>query len=334
MKSVSQRDLADLLKVNVSTISRALKGSPGVSPELRQKIIRLAKEKGYHPNPFAISLRYDTTNTIGVIVPDLGFSHFAHIIKSIEYEARKAGYLCIISDTDEKYKNEKACIELLLNLHVDGIIMCPSQETTDLSYLEDIKSNHIPVVLFDRVADIPISSIAINDINTARNATLHLINGGARRIAFLGGPNEMKQTADRKHGYLEALREKGIPIRKELVKCGYATFNSGLSDTLKLLDLPEPPDAILAVHGLLTSAAFKAAISRGLRIPEDIAIAGFMSDWVSDSYQPRITFIKQNLREIGRKAFSLLQEQISGDDSVRHQIINARLEIRESTRKV
>jgi len=333
MKNISQRDLAKILKVNVSTISRALKGLPGVSQELRQKILRLAKEKGYRPNPFAISLRYDTTNTIGVIVPDLSFSHFAHIIKSIEAEARKAGYLCIISDTDEKNKTEKACIDLLVNLHVDGIIICPSQESTDLSFLERLKAS-IPIVIFDRVADISVSTIAINDIATARNATLHLINGGARRIAFLGGPNEMKQTVDRKHGYLQALRERGIPIRKELVKCGYASFNSGLSDTLKLLELPEPPDAILAVHGLLTGAAFKAVTSRGLRIPEDVAIVGFMSDWVSDNYQPRITFIKQNLREIGRRAFCLLKEQIDGDDTVHHQVLNARLEIRESTRKV
>ncbi len=334
MKNISQRDLAKILKVNASTISRALKGSPGVSPDLRQKILRLAKEYGYRPNPFAMSLRYDKTNTIGVIVPDLAFSHFAHIIKHIEAEARKAGYMCIISDTDEKYKNEKACIELMVNFHVDGIIFCPSQETTDYTHLENVRDSHIPVVLFDRSLDADFSSIAINDTATARDATLHLINGGARRIAFLGGPNDMKQIADRKHGYLEALRERGIPICKELVKCNYATFNSGLSDTLELLDLPEPPDAILAVHGLLAGAAINAVKSRGLRIPEDVAIIGFMSDWVSDNYNPRVTFIKQNLKEIGRRAFFLLKEQLNGDHSVVHQVINARLEIRDSTRKI
>ncbi len=331
-KKISQRDMAKLLNVNVSTISRALKGSAGVSPELRQKIMDLAKEYGYRPNPFAISLRYNTTRTIGVIVPDLSFSHFAQMIKSIEASARKAGYMCIVTDTDDKYENEVACIEVLENLHVEGIAICISQETQDFSHLERLKENHIPIVLFDRTADADFSSVAINDIATARQATLHLIDDGARRIAFLGGPNRMKQTMDRKHGYIEALRERDIPIRKELVKCNFANFNSGLSDTLELLDMPERPDAIIAAHGLLTSAAFQASLSQGLHIPDELEIVGYISDWVSDSYQPRLTFVKQNLKEIGRKTFQLLQKQIEGDESIQHLVIKAHLEVRESTK--
>ena len=90
----------------------------------------------------------------------------------------------------------------------------------------------------------------------------------------------MKQTVDRKHGYLAALRERGFAIRKELVKCGNVSFNSGLSDTLELLNMPEPPDAILAGHGLLTISAFQAVISKGIRVPDDLTFIGFMSDWV------------------------------------------------------
>lgn len=334
MKRMSQRDLARMLGVNASTISRALKGENGVSADLRQKILQLAEEHGYRPNPFAMSLRYDTTRTIGVIVPDLAFSHFAHIVKHIEAEARKAGYMCIISDSNEHYETEVACVELLENLHVDGIIMCLSQETVDLSHLTRLKEAHIPVTLFDRTAEVDFPSVTINDIATAKQMTLHLIDGGARNIAFLGGPNHMKQTADRKHGYLEALRERGLPIRKELVRCTYATFNSGLSDTIDLLNLPKPPDAILATYGLLVGSAFQAILSQGLRIPEDIAIAGYMSDWVSEMNRPRVTFIKQNLREIGRQAFRMLYDQMEGGTSVQQLIINAHLEIRDSTRKI
>ena len=325
--------MARILGVNVSTISRALKGLDGVSPALKQKILKLAEECGYRPNPFAMSLRYDTTRTIGVIVPDLSFYHFSHIVKSIEAEARKAGYMFIITDSNESYKDEVACVELLENLHVDGILICVSQETTDFDHLKRLKEAHIPVVLFDRTADIDFSSVTINDVATTRELTLHLIDGGAKRIAFLGGPNHMKQTADRKHGYLSALRERGITIRKELVKCGLVNVNSGLKDTLDLLDLPEPPDAILATHGLLTGSSFQTVISRGLRIPDDVAVAGFMSDWVSGMYTPRITCIKQNLKEIGRKSFSMLHDQMEGDISVTHLTINAHIEIRESTKK-
>jgi len=331
-KSVSQRDIAKMLNINVSTVSRALKGLPGVSPALRQEIMHLAERKGYRPNPFAMSLRYDTTHTIGIIVPDMSFSHYSHIVKWIEAEARKAGYMCIITDSGETYKGEVACVELLENLHVEGIIMGLSQETSDFSHLKRLKETHVPTVLFDRTADIDFSSICINDVATAHQMALHLIDGGARRIAFLGGSNQMKQTSDRKHGYLEALRERGIPIRRELVKCNVASFNSGLTDTYDLFKLPEPPDAILAAHGLLTGSAFQAVLSLGLRIPEDVAVCGYMSDWVSNMFHPRVTFVKQNLKEIGRKAFKLLHDQMNGDDRIRHLIVNAHLELRESTR--
>ena len=329
-KRVSQRDIARRLGVNVSTVSRALNGLPGVSSELRQEIERLAMQQDYQPNPFAMSLRYDTTRTIGIIVPDLAFSHYAHIVKHIEAEAKKNGYMCIVTDSGDKYSHEVECVNQLLSKHVEGIVLCLSQETNDFAHIERLKERHIPVVLFDRVADVGCSTVSVNDVESGRQATLHLIDSGKRRIAFLGGPNKLKQTADRKHGYLEALRERGMNIRKDLVKCGNVSFNSGLSRTLELLDLPERPDAIIADHGLLAIASLQAIYNKGLRIPEDVAVIGFMSDWVSDISVPRITFVKQNLKEIGSKTFKLLLDQINGEQNIKHITVNARLNIKES----
>jgi LacI family transcriptional regulator len=333
MKRISQRDIAKMLGINVSTVSRALRGLEGVSPELRQQIESFAVENGYRPNPFAVSLRFDTTRTIGIVVPDVSFSHYAHIVKRIEAEARNNGYMCIITDSDDKPETESYCLELLENMHVEGIIICPTQNTTDFSQLLRLKKANMPIVFFDRAPDIDISSVIINDAASAFQATNSLIDDGARRIAFLGGSNLMKQTADRKHGYLQALRERGIPIRTELVKCHNISFNSGLSDTLELLSLPEPPDAIIASHGLLAISALQAVTSQRLKIPEELAIIGYLSDWVSEMCHPRISFVRQNLREIGIKAFRLLIDQINGDDSIQHVVVNARLELRDSTKK-
>lgn len=333
MKRISQRDIAKMLGINVSTVSRALRGLEGVSPELRQQIESFAVENGYRPNPFAVSLRFDTTRTIGIVVPDVSFSHYAHIVKRIEAEARNNGYMCIITDSDDKPETESYCLELLENMHVEGIIICPTQNTTDFSQLLRLKKANMPIVFFDRAPDIDISSVIINDATSALQATNSLIDDGARRIAFLGGSNQMKQTTDRKHGYLQALRERGIPIRTELVKCHNISFNSGLSDTLELLSLPEPPDAIIASHGLLAISALQAVTSQGLRIPDELAIIGYLSDWVSEMCHPRISFVRQNLREIGIKAFRLLIDQINGDDSIQHVVVNARLELRDSTKK-
>lgn len=182
-KRISQRDIAKILGINVSTVSRALKGLKGVSPSLQRQILDLANEQGYRPNPFAMSLRYDTTHTIGIVVPDVSFSYYAHILKAIESEA-----------------------------------------------------------------------------------------------------------------------------------------------------LPEPPDAIVAAHGVLAISAFQAILSRGLRIPEDVAFIGFMSDWVSEISHPRMTFVKQNLKEIAKKAFKLLYEQMNGEENVCQIVANAHLELRDSTK--
>lgn len=333
MKRISQRDIAKMLGINVSTVSRALRGLEGVSPELRQQIESFAVENGYRPNPFAVSLRFDTTRTIGIVVPDVSFTHYAHIVKRIEAEARNNGYMCIITDSDDKPETESYCLELLENMHVEGIIICPTQNTTDFSQLLRLKKANMPIVFFDRAPDIDISSVIINDATSAFQATNSLIDDGARRIAFLGGSNLMKQTADRKHGYLQALRERGIPIRTELVKCHNISFNSGLSDTLELLSLPEPPDAIIASHGLLAISALQAVTSQGLRIPDELEIIGYLSDWVSEMCHPRVSFVRQNLREIGIKAFRLLIDQINGDDSIQHVVVSARLELRDSTKK-
>ena len=334
MKRISQRDIAKILGVNVSTISRALRGLEGVGADLREEIERLAEDHGYRPNPFAASLRYDTTKTIGIVVPDISFNHYAHIVKCIESEAKKVGYMCIITDSDDRYENEVDCIEHLLNMHVEGIAICISQETNKYSHLQKVIDQKIPIVLFDRAADLNVSSVVINDVDSAREVTHYLIDSGARRIAFVGGSNRMKQTSDRKHGYLEALRERNIPIRKELVKCHNASYNSGLTDTIELLNQPEKPDAIIASHGILAVSSFQTLISQGYRIPDDVAFVGYMSDWISDVSRPRMSFVKQNLKEIGTKTFKLLYEQLQGDERVKRMVIKAHLELRESTNKI
>lgn len=184
MRRLSQRDIAKILGVNVSTVSRALRGMEGVSAEVRDKIVTLAKEQGYRPNPFATSLRYDTTRMIGIVVPDVAFNHYAQIVKRIEAEARKARYVCIIMDTDDKDENEENCIDLLVNMHVEGIIVCPSQDTTDFSHLMRLRQAKIPVVFrlcskrhcrcWEEVNDLPIRHIRLKDYEKTRDSIMPL----------------------------------------------------------------------------------------------------------------------------------------------------------------
>lgn len=322
-----------MLGINVSTVSRALAGAEGVSEELRKRIHEIAAANNYRPNPFAMSLRYDTPHTIGIVVPDLSNLQQMMVVKSIEASAFEEGYLCMITSSGDSLPGEQAAMQRLANMHVEGIIACLSQGTVNYSHLEELRRQHIPLVLFDQTSprkDFP--SVTINDASSAREATLYLIDRGARRIALLGGANHLRIVTERKHGYLEALRERGLPINKELIKCNQLSYNSGLTDTYELLTMESPPDAILAMDDTLTIAALQTAASLGLTIPDDLAIIGYTSEQLSAIASPRLTFLRRNTKEMGQEVFLLLKEQLAGNIEVRNVKVSTRLEIRESTR--
>ena len=322
-----------MLGINVSTVSRALAGVEGVSEELRQRIHEIAAANNYRPNPFAMSLRYDTPHTIGIVVPDLSNLQQMMVVKSIEASAFEEGYVCIITSSGDSLPGEQAAMQRLANMHVEGIIACLSQGTVNYSHLEELRRQHIPLVLFDQTSprkDFP--SVTINDASSAHEATLYLIDRGARRIALLGGANHLRIVTERKHGYLEALRERGLPINKEFIKCNQLSYNSGLTDTYELLTMESPPDAILAMDDTLTIAALQTAASLGLTIPDDLAIIGYTSEQLSAIASPRLTFLRRNTKEMGQEVFLLLKEQLAGNTGVRNVKVSTRLEVRESTR--
>ena len=150
-RRTSLKDLAQILGVSIPTVSRALKNSPEISRELCAKVQKLAKEMNYHPNPFAMSLRKNTPRTIGVIVPDIVTHFFASILSGIEDTAIANGYFVIITTSHESYEHEKRNIENLVNMHVEGVIGCLSQETTDYDHWLSLDDMNMPLVLFDRV---------------------------------------------------------------------------------------------------------------------------------------------------------------------------------------
>ena len=215
-KHTSLKDLAQALGVSIPTVSRALKDSPEISSELCAKAKKLAKEMNYRPNPFAMSLRKNTPRIIGVVVPDIVTHFFASILNGIENMAVDNGYFIIITTSHESYEYEKRNIENLVNMRVEGIIACLSQETTDYTHLAALKDINMPLILFDRVClTNQFSSVVADGVQSAQMATQHLLDTGSKRVAFIGGANHLDIVTRRKHGYLEALRDNRIPIEKE-----------------------------------------------------------------------------------------------------------------------
>lgn len=333
MKHLSQQDIARQLGVAVSTVSRALNGQPGVGDELRRKIKRLAEQYDYRPNPFAMGLRLDTPHIIGIIVPDIATHFFSSILKSVERSAQEHGYFSVVMTSNESRAEEERAIRNLLSLHVEGIIICLSQETRSYEHLEQMEARRTPVVYYDRVCRSHYgSTVTTDDTASAREATLYMIERGARRVAFLGGANHVSVVAERKHGYLLALKESGIRIEPKLVACHEMEYNSGLIDTLNLLDLPSPPDAILAMNDTLAFAAMEAIKSRGHRIPDDIQLIGYTDEAHSKYVEPKLTAVRHNTTLMGKRAFELLHRQIAGDFRPCHVVVDTHLEIRGSTR--
>ena len=216
----SLKDLAQELGVSIATVSRALRSSPEIGQDMQAKVKELAKRLNYRPNPFAQSLRKEAPRVIGVVVPNLVTHYYAAVLDGIEDEARKEGYSVISANTHEDTDSEIRAIDNFISLHVEGIIACLSQNTTDYSHFEEIANMGIPLVFFGRTCLTDrFSSVTANGDEAAFQATQHLIDTGSRRIAFIGGPNHLDMVKRRKHGYLEALRENRIPIDRNLVAC-------------------------------------------------------------------------------------------------------------------
>lgn len=333
-RRTSLKDLADKLGVSIATVSRALRNSHEVGEEMTQKVKKLAKELNYRPNPFAQSLRKEAPRVIGVIVPNLVTHYYAAVLDGIEDYASKLGYSVISSNSHEDHEREAQALDNFLNMHVEGIIACLAQDTTDYSHFEQLHEMGVPLVFFARCClEDMFSQVVGNGDVAAQEATRHMIETGSRRVAFIGGPNHLDMVRRRKHGYLEALRENRIPIDRDLVVCDKIDFDVARKATLRLLEGENPPDAILAFNDIITYAAFDAIKSKGLRIPEDVAIIGFTDGDTAAFVTPRLSAIMDQAHVQGTKACQLLMKSINGDEKIYKEVVPMILKIRESSEK-
>ncbi len=333
-RRTSLKDIAKRMGVSIATVSRALRNSHEVGEDLKRKIQALAHEMNYRPNPFAQSLRKEAPRIIGVVVPNLVTHYYAGVLDGIEDYARQKGYSVFSSNSHENHELETLAIDNFISLHVEGIIACLAQDTTDYSHFEEIHNMGIPLVFFARTC-LPnmFSQVVADGDVAAQKATQHLIDRGCRRIAFIGGPNHLDMVRRRKHGYLEALRENGIPIDRSLVSCGKIDFDCARENTLQLLQRPHRPDAILAFNDIVTYAAFDAIKSLDLRIPDDVAIIGFTDGDTTAFVTPPLSVIADQAYLEGQKACELLLRNINGDPKIYREVVPMQIIIRQSTEK-
>jgi DNA-binding LacI/PurR family transcriptional regulator len=333
-KRISLKDLAKELGVSISTVSRALKDHYDISPEVIQKVKELAKAKNYVPNPIAVSLLKQQTKTIGVIVPDLVTYFYSSIISGIEEVALEQGYHIIIKSSRESRAKAKICLQNLLDLRVDGLIVCLPQDATEHSDFDLIKRSEVPLVFFDRVCRIDeFSSVIIDNVAAAHDLTVHLIEKGYQKIAHIAGPENLNISMERIAGYKKALAKCGLPFRSEyLVHCDLS-IEKAAEVTTNLMSLPSPPDAIFGINDTVIFSAMKVIKKNKLKVPYDVGLVGFTDEFHATVVEPNLTAIAHPTFEMGKEAMKLVLDEINSNSPTkpRQVVMKAKLMIRDSS---
>jgi len=335
---VTIKDIAKELNISCSTVSRALKDFPGISPNTRKAVMDLANQYNYRPNAIALSLRNQKTNVIGVIIPETVHFFFSTVISGIEDEAMKEGYNVMICQSNENYEREADSIDALMSARVDGLLVSISRETSDLAHLQKVVDEGVPMVFFDRLVEgMNATSVIVDDYQGAYDAVEHLIEQGCRNIVHLAGPENLIIGRKRKEGYLSALEDNEIPIDESyIVECRYGTQEEAETAMEKLLASGKRIDGVFANNDMAALGSLKAIKKAGLKIPDDIAIVGY-SDWqFSSLVHPSISSVSQPGYEMGREAARMMFEEINRKEVGKSviKILDTELIVRESSNKV
>lgn len=307
---VTIKDIARELGISPSTVSRALKDHPDISTETKKAVNELADKLHYTPDPIALSLKNRESKIIGVIVPEIVHYFFSLIIHGIEDLAYSAGYNVMVCESNETFDREVRNVDALLSSRVDGILVSVSKETKSSAHFSKIKEAGVPMVFFDRICrEIDSDRVVVNDEQGAFKAVAHLIRQGFKRIIHLTAPDHLEIVQKRKEGFLRALQKYHLPVSEDMIiKCD--TMEEAARVVPGLLKQSPRPDAFFAVNDLTAAATLKIIKDHGLRIPEDIAVAGFTNGRISDLTDPPLTSVEQQGYEMGKEAVRLLLERI------------------------
>lgn len=305
------KEIAKKLGVSVSTVSRAMKDSPELHPDTKKRIVEMAKSMNYQYNLLAQSLRISRSKVLGVIVPELTSHFFSSNISGIQDTAYKRGYNIMICQSNESFDQEKSNIRTLVSSQVDGLLISLSRETKTYDHLHDLYDRGIPFIMFDRVTEeIPVSKITVDDAHGAYLVVKHLLDQGCRKIAYFSGPEDLYISKKRKEGYLEALAEYGISEKDSLVYFTDLTLEMNRQVTLDMLESGDLPDAIFAMIDPVAVDVMIVMKEKGIKIPDQIALAGFTNNPTSAVVEPSLTTVSQPGYEMGQLAANHLLDQL------------------------
>lgn len=335
---LTMKDMAEALGVSVSTISRALKDNPRISPDKREEIKRFAREHHFTPNPLAESLRKSRTEApklIGVIIPEFVHYYFASVLTGIEEEAWARGYRIMVATSSEQYDREVQICRSFYENRACGIIISQAKDTRKYDHFTELINRGIPLVFFDRICTgVNASRVVVDDYMGAYTAVTHLINTGCRRIAYYSSPMNLEISKNRYNGWHDALTRNGLPAGDDLL---FMCDNRMDAECITpgVLSREQIPDAFFATNDDTAIGILYAAKRMGYRVPEDLSICGFTNGERAIACDPMLTTVEQRGKAVGEEAASILIGQVEGlipKDKVEKRIVRTRLILRGTTR--
>jgi LacI family transcriptional regulator len=330
--TVGIKDVAATAGVSVGTVSNVLNRADKVSPAAAQRVLAAIEELGYVRNDAARQLRAGRSTSVGLIVLDVRNPFFTDVARGAEDAAAIAGLSVLVGNSDENVARESAYLDLFEEQRVHGVLISPFGDVTPR--LARLRSRGIPAVLVDRLsADRAFSSVSVDDVAGGRLAVEHLLDAGRRRIAFVGGPLEIRQVSDRLEGARQAVNAGNATL--EVLTTAALTVLEGRLIGQELLARPaaDRPDALFAANDLVAMGLLQALVMNGtLLVPGDIALIGFDDiDFASAAVVP-LSSVRQPSQLIGETALRILLEEAADPDLAPQQVVfQPELVVRAST---
>ena len=328
----TMRDVARVANVSIATVSRVINGSDYVSPELVARVKEAMAKCQYQPNRIARSLRTKQSHTLSLIISDISNPFFSTIVRGAEDAANERGFHVIISNTDEDPVKENEVITVIQERRPDGFIVAPTGIMEE--GLKQLIHQDIPLVFVDRIVEgVNVHAVLSDNIEAARQATSYLLQLGHTRIGIILGSPHLTPSQERLEGYKEALSEVGIPIDDDLIVTGYFEQEGGERACQELLDLKNPPSAIVIVGAAMAIGAVSTLKRNGISCPRDISIVAFNNFPWMESFDPPLTTVAQQPYQMGYQAAETIIDMIEAGEKPRPEIkrLECVLKIRSST---
>ena len=297
------KEFAKILNISAATVSKALNDSHEISTATKARVLAMASELNFEPNPHASSLRKNKNKTIAVVIPEISNNFFSKAIDGIEMIAQEKGYHTLIYLTHENYKKEVGVLKHLLNGRVDGVLASMTLETTDFTYFNELLEKNLPLVLFDRVSDqVDTAKISTDDYHAGYIGTKHLLDTGCKKIGFLAFSQYAYACLRRKKGYMDALKEYNIEFDESLiVNCTYDAV-SNFSLINNILKKRKKVDGIFSSAENLAILTYQICSELAIQIPKDIRLVSFSNMPLASYLNPSMTTITQPAFEMGKEA--------------------------------